>query len=1211
MARAAWRSRGLGHGRDTDTDTDSDRGSDRASDRGAERIMSLKGTVWAPIGPSPMAEGGGQDNGLVTAIAVNPNDHNVLYLGTAQGGVWRSGDAGKTWTPLFDHQLALGIGDPAALAIDPNDTSTVFVGTSGRVGSAEPDTILQPAAGLFKSMDGGASWIAVGSGFPAGNTGNASQFVNQWINVIIVDPADSNVVYLASTSGVFTSADGGQSWTAANGLGGDARSLQLDLSTPPSARILHAGVAGTGVFRSTDGGLTFSQVLSAATPVVATAVGTGGFGRVVVALAPPTSPANVNGVQVLYVTMSGSGTAPDPVGVFVSKDQGATWTQQAATGVSGTTYGGYALEMAVDPASPGDGSNDVIYFGCQNQFKSSDSGATFAGLSVGHADTHTWTLVPQLGGGSAVVYCGSDGGIDVSTDAGTTWKPLNSGGLQTGLFYNIAVKPDATASVTAGALQDNQIETTAGSALPQWRATFGGDGWDVAYDGSTPPVLYSTSGGPASSVFASTDDGVTFPTNLTPPWTSVDTGGFLLTQLAADPSASGILYASGAQNLWQRQSGGTWRIIAALGTSGNVDVAPTNGNNVVIAAGSQVFVSTNALASTVGPPTGVTFANITRNLPGRNVARAVFDPVDPTVIYAVLTGFDGGSGQNVFRTTVGATSWTNISPAVDVPCGAIALDGTTTPTTLFVGTDFGVMRSVDRGASWSVLDDIHFPRVPVFDLAFNSKAGVLRAATYGRGVFEFKKPAGPAIALSLQDGLTFGTVCSGPAYLTLTVYNIGVSDLVITDVERLFGPTDFAVLPLPETPTTVSPGEEIDFTVSFTPSAPGVAENAIIRISSNDPTAPFVDVNATGVCGSSTVATALPDTGEFGNVCVGSFADELLTINNSGTCPLSIYDIAGSPHFLAPAVLSYPLLVNPGTSIDVLVRFQPSSFGPASGQITIYSDDPAGPHVIPLSGVAPAPKANLIIADNGNFGDVCVGSFADQPLTITNSGRCVLSITAITSTAAEFVVPEVLSYPITIGPGDALPVPIRFQPGSFGAKSATITVTSDDPASPLSVEVVGEAPPGKLAVAGSTTFGGVSAFCCADRTLSICNVGDCALHVSSVRFKRKSRHWKLLHDPFPAKLHPGSCLPVVIQYHATEKCPRSCELIIESDDPVTPCTTIEVVAYTMWDSDCRDDCKGCRKGGCDRHRDRSCHQGYPCCCDDDDGHDDDRAREDE
>jgi len=1166
--------------------------------------MSLKGTVWAPIGPSPMQEGGRQDNGLVTAIAVNPNNQNVIYLGTAQGGVWRSADAGTTWTPLFDHQPALGIGEPAGIGIDPTNTDVIYVGTSGRVGSAEPDTIHQPTAGLFKSTDGGASWIALGSGYPAGNTGNATQFVNQSINVIIVDPSNG-VIYLASTSGVFTSNNGGLDWTQATGLNGDTRSLALDLSTPPNARILHAGVSGVGVFRSKDGARTFTQTLSATTPVVKAALGaTGNFVRVVVALAPPTSPPNVKGIQVLYVALSStySGPPPDPIPIFISKDQGGTWAQQASTGLSGGTYGGYALDMAVDPASPGDGNTDTIYYGCLAQFKSTNSGAIFTGMSVGHADTHTWTVVPQTGGPPSIIYCGCDGGADVSTDGGSTWNSINAGGLQSGLFYNIALKPDAGASVTAGALQDNELQTTAGAVSPAWNATFGGDGWDVAYDGSS--VLYGTSGGPASSVRQSTDDGQTFPTDVTPPWTPADTGSFFLTQLAADPSATGILYASGLQNLWQRQGGGAWRIIFTPGTSGNVDVAPTNGSNVVIAAGNKVYVSTNAQATTVGPPTGVTFTDISRNLPNRNVARAVFDPVDPTIIYAVMNGFDAGTGQNVFRTSVAATSWANISPAVDVPCGAIAVDGTTTPTTLYVGTDLGVIRSVDGGASWSVLDDVHFPRVPVFDLAFNPKAGALRAATYGRGVFGFVKPTGPSIAINLEDNLTFGTVCSGPKYLTLEVYNVGAADLVITSVQRLLGSTDFTVLPTPATPLVIGPGEEVDFTVEFTPSVASGTETATIRIISNDLGAPFVDVSATGALGTGKIATAIANSGSFGNVCVGSFADELLTINNTGLCPLSITGITATGDFQAPGVLSYPLVVDSGDSIDVVIRFQPSSFGAKFGTVTIFSSDPAGFHSVSVSGVAPAPKANLIIADTGSFGKVCVGSFRDEPLIITNSGKCTLTIDSISSSSAEFIAPEVISYPITIGPGDALPVPIRFQPASFGAKSGTITVTSNDPASPISVQVSGEAPPGKLTIAGSTTFGGVNACCCADRTLSICNTGDCALHVTSVHFKRKSRYWKLLHNPFPATLHPGSCLAVVIQYHAVERCARLCELIIESDDPLTPVKCVEVQAYTIWDSCCKEHCDDCRKGCCDKpHREACCQQGYPCCCDDDDEED--------
>src|SRR5690348_6721807 len=193
--------------------------------------MALAGTVWRPIGPSPLTQSGRQDNGLVTAVAVNPNNGNVVYIGTAGGGVWRTPDGGANWVPIFDRQTSLGIGDPSALAIDPNDTSTIYMGTSGRVGR-------QISAGLFKSTDGGASCVRLGSGYPVGNNGNASQFTRQWINVILVDPANSQTLYLASTTGVFRSTDGGLNWTFGAGAAGDARSLVLDPTSSAAARVL-------------------------------------------------------------------------------------------------------------------------------------------------------------------------------------------------------------------------------------------------------------------------------------------------------------------------------------------------------------------------------------------------------------------------------------------------------------------------------------------------------------------------------------------------------------------------------------------------------------------------------------------------------------------------------------------------------------------------------------------------------------------------------------------------------------------------------------------------------------------------------------------------------------------------------------------------------------------------------------------------------------
>src|ERR1700758_3869835 len=489
--------------------------------------MSHKGTVWAPIGPSPL-HAGIDVNGQVTSIAVNPNNPNVIYIGTAWGGVWRTHDGGANWTPLFDHAPSLGIGEPAAIAIDPIDTSIIYAGTSNREGSQFSSAATQPGAGLFKSTDAGASWIQLGSSYPSSSPSNASIFFNQAINVVIVDPANNQIVYLASNSGLFRSTDGGLNWNQAVAPNGAANTLVLDPPSPASARILYAGINGVGVVQSTDGGQNWATILNAATPAVATKLTGGGytgFSKVVVALAPPTSPANPGGIRVLYASMVGIPNVfgpPDTVGLFLSQDKGATWTTRAATGTSSTTYGGYAFHLAVDPDSPGDGVGDIIYFGTLTQVRSTDAGATFGGTTGLHADTHTWAFAkrPSL---PTLTFCGNDGGIFNSAD-GVNFGSLNDGGLQTGLFYNLDVKPDATASVTLGALQDNGVATTAGTASPAWRAGLGGDGFDVAHDGQIAAQVYARSNG---AIFRSTDDGDSYPTGITPPFPPPEQGTYL------------------------------------------------------------------------------------------------------------------------------------------------------------------------------------------------------------------------------------------------------------------------------------------------------------------------------------------------------------------------------------------------------------------------------------------------------------------------------------------------------------------------------------------------------------------------------------------------------------------------------------------------------------------------------------------------------------
>jgi hypothetical protein len=463
---------------------------------------------------------------------------------------------------------------------------------------------------------------------------------------------------------------------------------------------------------------------------------------------------------------------------------------------------------------------------------------------------------------------------------------------------------------------------------------------------------------------------------------------------------------------------------------------------------------------------------------------------------------------------------------------------------------------------------------------------VLRAATYGRGVFEFTRPDAPAIAVNLESGLRFGTVC-GSAYLTLQVFNVGANPLVITSVQRLMGSSGITVLPSPGTPLVVKAGEEIDFTIEFAPTTPGTPETATIRIVSNDPGAPVVDLMATGLGGVPSLQLAIADRGDFGKVCVGSLVDRGLVLNNRGPCPLRVAGVtSSSPDFIAPGVASFPLAVASGDSLELPIRFQPRNRGPASATITVTSDDPSGPKSIRVSGTAPAPRLVVALANAGEFGAVCIGALRDEPLTLSNSGHCELEICGISSSSPEFVVPGVDAYPIVIAPGDAVDVQVRFQPASLGPKSATLTIDSDDPGGPRAVAVSGTVPSGTLTITGTGHFGGVEFGHRAERTLSICNTGECDLHVTKVAFApdpwepgchdcdrcdchcgdKPHAHgsdqccatFKIVGNPFPATVHPGACLGVVVRFVPDCFGAKCCKLVVESDDPANPAATVFV-----------------------------------------------------
>ena len=210
------------------------------------------------------------------------------------------------------------------------------------------------------------------------------------------------------------------------------------------------------------------------------------------------------------------------------------------------------------------------------------------------------------------------------------------------------------------------------------------------------------------------------------------------------------------------------------------------------------------------------------------------------------------------------------------------------------------------------------------------------------GGVRIHRAKGPSIAVNLENDLSFGTVCQGPHFLSLEIFNVGKKDLVIDSVQRLMGSTSFSVLATPGTPIVIAAGEHVNFTIKYNPTVPGIAEIATIRIVSNDPDAPTVDLAATGRSGTAIMATAIANAGNFGSVCRGSFVDRMLTINNRGSCPLQIFNItSSSAEFLPPRpshILSWLLQA-------IRLLFPSASSRRVSGtkaaDITLVSNDPA------------------------------------------------------------------------------------------------------------------------------------------------------------------------------------------------------------------------------------------------------------------------------
>ena len=712
-----------------------------AAKRGS--LVSPDAAMWQPLGPAPIPVNSTTSySGRVSAIAVHPTNPNIVYVGTAQGGLYRTLDGGTTWTPLMDSALSLAIG---AVAISPSDPTTVFVGT-GEAGLCGSGCFI--GVGLYRITN--ADTNPVLSPVMNQGTSGGDVFSGRAISRVIVHPTNPNILYVGSTSGV---AGIGATTTGlvlpnaglyrtTNAMGtnptfekidiqgtlGVSRSV-IDLAIEPdNPNRLVAAVIGSGG----DGGVYLSTDALSATPTFTRTLTTGdgtSLGRTEFAVNK-----TANTVTIYAAAGTANGT------LYKSVDGGATFVTAVANGFCSTQCF-YDIAVAVDPNDANRvylGGSPTLVFG-----RSTNGGASFVNSSSGlHVDTQAFAIAPS---DTNTIYFGSDGGIWKSINGGTNWTTLNNSTISATQFTSLALHP-TDRNYTLGGTQDNGTQFLAPDNTT-WIRSDGGDGGFAVIDQTSPDTTNVTA---YHTYFNSTNSQIGFSraTTTVPPG-DPNWGGLLgcggtangincadavlfYAPMVGGPGNPNSLYF-GTNRLYRSGDKGTTMTDVSGTLPARVSaiaIAPQDDNVrlVGLTSGGLYASFTN----------GTTMTNVTGAVPARYIGRAAIDLTNVNVAYVALNGFGLSAGQHIWKTTNFTTgsTWNPAGSGIpDVPVNAFVIDPQNTQN-LYAGTDIGVFRSTDGGANWIPFSD-NLPRVAVFGMEIQSANRLLKIATHGRGVWEY------------------------------------------------------------------------------------------------------------------------------------------------------------------------------------------------------------------------------------------------------------------------------------------------------------------------------------------------------------------------------------------------------------------------------------------------------------------------------------------
>lgn len=681
-------------------------------------------TAWSFLGPTDTVPGQvGLANALsltpgmgrLNVVEFDPSDGNVIYVGSASGGLWRSNDAGSSWRPLTDRAGLMAISD---IAIDPRDSRQIFLLTGDGEG------FILPSVGVFVSRDGGDTWTGTGLLFPPDKL--------VWGFRLLINPVDPDTLLAATSQCIYRSTDAGATWKVV--ADGNFRDLEFH---PADPSIVYASTT-TQILRSADGGASWNLVSGSRFgdnhPVPTT--------RIALAVSPA-SP------DVVYAV---AGNENGFAGLWRSDDAGKTFPQPPRSstpnllgaspqGTDNLSHAWYDLALAVDPDNV-----DRVFVGGINIWSSMDGGQTWTlsgqwqeALKAQYAYVHPDIHRLVIKGGQ--VYAATDGGLWTIGGAYAGWTPL-SRGLSITEIFSVCAGPGANGTVMYGA-QDNGTNLLIGPIAVQ---LWGGDGTICQVDPSTNYLYMASQFG---DIFFSADGGANF-TRAWPNSPAPAPSGSYVTPYQLHPQLPQYVYACyqdvylglrgtfGVNTfIWQQLTAGA--LGTGLGTA--MRVAPSNASIVYVAKAATLLQPAALFRSD-----GLVWQQITGPWPSNSVSISgvAVTASDANRVAVSLSGYVDGA--KVFYSADGGGIWSNLSANLpNVPTGAILFeDGAKNG--IYVGTDVGVFYRNDSMSAWALMGD-NLPRVIVRSLVVQPGTNRLIAGTFGRGVFKARlidPPAGVA-----------------------------------------------------------------------------------------------------------------------------------------------------------------------------------------------------------------------------------------------------------------------------------------------------------------------------------------------------------------------------------------------------------------------------------------------------------------------------------